>query len=903
MAAPLFAQGAGKRRAVQAHIVLAREVQDQVLCLASPSGGQRYEYRAILEVSGINYHLKSDEEQQFIADQFQRFLAGLNHPIQILVRVLPLNVEPSLRRFQLPQDGRPSVTSSLALAMVQFLRGLAAQRTLLERRFYVIVPCSLTREGGKIWPGQGRGKRQRSREFEQARQQLDLRCHEIARQFINMGLSVSRLDNSALINLEYSCLRPHQSLNYPLHPQLIASLNQPVQRLRQMKHGKHSNWHHAGMLPIPAPSVPPAEATSGRKKLVEAPLFAELADLLAPASVQLQHDSITIENGYVATLAVVQLPRVVAPGWLRPLAELDEPMEISLHIQPRQTGSVLRQLRRRQLELTTSSMLAQERRRLIDPEMQVTQDDIQGLLERLASGEERLLDWSMYVLLHGETREALHERTERVRSVLYTMLLETRPASFEQDLGWRACQPHAHDALHITQLLPSAAASTSFPFISNTLFMREGFLEGITPTGEPVVLDWWAASQRNANRLIVAPSGAGKSFKTKLDILRMHLMMTCMGLRAYGLHLPTLTHQQIVIDPEREYQRIAEALAGQWVRLAPGSRHHINPFDLPRQRPGMVAHGDVLADQVQHLQALLDIMLADRGAGGPGTLSGQEKGLLDRAIYATYRRAGITADPRTHHRPAPVLRDLYEVLESGDCGPDPSQLLPRLHRFVKGGLAGLFDGPTNVALDNPLVVFDVHDLESELRPIGFFLISNYVWTASFGSTIPRQLIVDELLSLYQYSEGARFLETVFQRARKHFLGITGITQHPAILQNSTIPSNCATQILMAQEAASLDFVASIFKLSMREVQTLKSCGKGDALLLTNEKRIVVHFEASQAEHALATTDPRELLALAGPPMQDLSEQPTRPLPALSRGLVYQQPQQNGYRGWNYVSMA
>ena len=866
---------------VQERFVATREVQANLLCLACPQGAQKRDYRAVLEVTGINYHLKSEEEQLLITDLFQLFLAGLSHPIQILVRVRPMNLEPYLERFDLSSLQEFQMLPALATSLIHFLRHLATQRTLLARTFYLIVPFSPPSSppsATRGWPWQHTRKRRRLAELEQARQQVDLQCSEISRQLSNMGIATRRLHHADLVRLEYSSLRPQHAHDHPLHPSLIEGLDQPVLRVSPQRLRRRS--HRAD---TPPRETPPHKGFTEKRpsdQQREAPLFPELANLLAPASIHLSHDCLQIEENYVSTMAVIQLPRFVSAGWMKPLVELDEPMDISFHFQPRQTGAALRQLRRRQLEIESSFLLAQEKKRLVDPEMQVAQGDIQGLMQRLASGEERLLDWSMYVLLHGTSKDLLQERTERIHSVLSTMLLETRPTLFEQDRGFLACQPHARNELHTTVVLPSAAAATAFPFISNTLFMPDGILEGITPSGEPVVLDWWASSQRNANRLLVAPSGAGKSFKTKLDLLRMHLMMTCAGQHSKGPRPFGLTHQQIVIDPEREYVRVAEALGGQWVRLAPGSQHHLNPFDLPRPQAGEFIQGNPFADHVQHLQALLDIMLADRGPHGPGILTSQEKGLLDRAIYETYRQAGITMDPLTHARPVPLLCHLYAVLESEVCGSDASDLCQRLRRYVNGSLSGLFDGPTNVALHTPLVVFDVHDLEQELRPIGFFLISNYVWTSSFGSPIPRQLIVDELLSLYQYSEGARFLETVFQRARKHYLGITGITQHPAILRNSTIPSNCATQILMAQEAASLDLVSDIFHLSAHECQMLKTCGKGDALLLTNDKRIVIHFEASQVEQTLATTDPRELQTITDHASHLLSILPTAPLPAL-----------------------
>ncbi len=908
------------RKSVQQRYVAAREVRENVLCLASPLNPGQREYCAVLEVSGLTYHLKSEEEQMLITQQFQRVLSGLTYPLQILVRILPLDLEPYLRRFQIPERAGDAL-SMLSASLLQFLRDLSVQRQLVERKCYIIVPA--TDLGRKASPRISLAHRKQQEQFEQARQQLDLRCQEIARQCAMMGLATRRLEKAALVNLEYGCLRPHYAWRAPLHPQVIDALGQPIQRRPSGKTQPQPSWMYAGnTLAGLAMSNPAQRQRTDKKSLATAQIFTELADLLAPASVQLEADCLQIEGMFACTLAVIGLPRFVSPGWLRPLIELGEPMDLSFHLRPRPSGDLVRELRRRQLELTSSSLLAQEQRHLLDPTLQIAQEDVQRFLERLASGEERFLDWSMYVWLYGNTKQALRERCERVRAVLYNLLVETRPAHFEQDRGFHACQPHARDTLRVTHLLPSEAAATAFPFLSTTLLMPGGLLEGITPTGEPVLLDWWAPELRNANRLLVAPSGAGKSFKTKLDILRWHLLMTCSRLQAYGLRSRACTHQQIVIDPEREYLRLATTFGGQWIRLAPGSEQHLNPFDLPRLRPGTPIYGNLFADQVQYLQAFLEILLADRGPDGPGMLTSQEKALLDSAIYEAYRRIGITSDPRTHDRPTPLLRDLYDILSSEVCGPDPTGLGQRLRRFVKGSLAGLFDGPTNVALDNPLVVFDLHDLESELRPIGFFLISNYVWTTSFGSTIPRQLIVDELLSLYQYREGAKFLETLFQRARKHFLGITGITQHPALLANSSIPANCATQILMAQESASLDSVGSVFKLSQEERQILKTCGKGDALLLTHDKRLVVHFAASRIEHALATTDPRELRELTtqlasfpqhmtaqqptpssqalvahpAPSPQDIAEQPTVPLVAIqARTLSPHSVQQNGHR--------
>src|SRR5579859_1441003 len=307
------------------------------------------------------------------------------------------------------------------------------------------------------------------------------------------------------------------------------------------------------------------------------------------------------------------------------------------------------------------------------------------------------------------------------------------------------------------------------------------------------------------------------------------------------------------------------ALGGQIIRLAPGSSHHLNPLDLPHQglhqghdsvHPSM--HGDRLADHVQRLHALFALMLSDRVKDEAGKLTSHEKGLLDRALYEAYRRVGITVDEQTHRRAAPLMRDLYAVLESGVCGQDTTGLAIRLRRYVDGSLAGLFAGPTNIALENAVIVFDIHDLETELRPIGLFLVANFVWTTSFQSSIPRQLIVDEAATLYQYESGAVFLEDLVRRARKHYLGVTIISQHPAIFRESAIPANCATHILMRQDSTSLDLIRQMFKLSSREVQLIRRLPIGEGLLIACDKRLHVRFEASELEHILATTDPREL---------------------------------------------
>jgi hypothetical protein len=842
------------KKSVQRLFVPIETIEQNLLCLHTT----RRSYRAILEVSGLNYLLKGEQEQEALALIFQQILGGLKHPVQVLLRTEPFDQERYLHQFGAMSDEPASDPVFLSADLPetirwqrlnntyrQFFRNLATGRTLLERHFYLIIPADPVLSSEERLVRLLRRKRATTREqaMDQAAQQLDLRCGEISRQLAGLGLTCRRLEHHDLVRLIAASLHQHQTLSHPLHPEWIEAvghIHQPrlkssvtLRDVLQQEPGEYAPNDHTDDEPWR--------------------LTPQWANLFAPASIRMAPEHLVIEEAeWTQTITVRHLPRFVQMGWLRPLVALDEPMELSIFYQPCPTPLMVDQLRRKQLEIESSLKADTTRGRSPNPTQQVAARDLERMLEALASGDS-LLDLSVHILVRGRSQQELTERSERIQAVLYNMLLKAQPVLFEQDRGFRSCLPYAINELADSRIrLDSASASTSLPFLIPTSMLddgeQRGILEGVTPAGDPIFLDWWSSVQRNANRLIVAPSGSGKSFKAKLDLMRTAQRYAAAGQRA----------QQIVIDPEREFLRPGLlALGGQWIRFAAGSEHHINPFDLPSP-DGEDQKTDVLAETIQNAQALFDIMLADRTSQGPGTLSNQEKGLLDRVLYEAYREKGMTADRRTHTLTPPLLRDAYRILESGACGDDTTGLAARMRRFVSGSLAGLFSGPTNVAMDQSVVVMDSHDLDPELRPVALFLIANFIWTISFGSRIPRQLIVDELLSLYQYPEGKRFLESIFQRARKHYLGVTGMTQHPFILRESTIVSNCGYVALLGQEPSSLDLLTDIFKLSLPERQQLLTFGKGDALLLTHEKRLCVHFACSDLEYRYATSNPVDL---------------------------------------------
>lgn len=872
---------------VQQSFVGARAVSNDVLCLAAPDGDM--EYAAVIQIEGLCYALKGEDERQQLSDFYQALLCGLAFPIQIVLRSLPLQFDDYLQPFQAsaetqagsePEAARGSIWHELAQAHVAFLRRLAETRTLLDRRIYLIIRStppavqhpSLLRSLLGFSPKKAADSQRE--DLERARTELHLRVSELTRLLENMGLSTRRLTGrQELVSFYSSCLTELRARTFPLPPAVIESIDRPISPAK--RHPRPSAGNEAQL----SSDLPTAREDEGR--LTD---LTSVPDLLAPEAVELHPDYLRLEDEYAQVIVVRQVPRVVTDGWLIPLIELDEALEISLVLRPLRSDAMIRLLRRKEMELSSSALLAQRKGSSVDPEVQVAREDIASVIGRLASGEERMLDVTLLVLVRGASRREMQGRAERVRAVLQNMLLVARPALYQQRQAYLSCLPHARSLLGEGMLLDSRSVATAFPFASSSLFHPRGVLEGVSQTGELVVVDAWGLD--NANRLFLGPPGVGKSHAVKTHIMRAALRYAHEdGQAPPDNDNASSPFQIIVIDPEMsplggsEYGRMAAALGGQIVRLAPGSPHHINPFDLPLVEhnqyltPEEVEGEDWLADHIQHLHTLLEIMLADHTTEGGGRLTTREKGYLDAALYQTYRKYGITRDRHTHARPVPVMKDLYEVMKRGEeCGPDPSDLVGRLRRYVEGSLAGLFSGSTTVGLANSVVVFDVHRVERELQPVGLWLVTNYVWTQTLQNSIPRELIVDELATLYRFESGAEFLEDLFRRARKYFLGITGITQHPAIFEQSAIPSNAAVHILMRQSASALDQIQRLFKLSARETQLLRRLQKGEALLTVNEKRLLVRFDASRLEHVLATTDPRELQVWqTDPEYRDLRE--------------------------------
>jgi len=563
------------------------------------------------------------------------------------------------------------------------------------------------------------------------------------------------------------------------------------------------------------------------------------ADIVAPAAIEEARAEVAIDGAMSRVFAITDYPRHVTPNWLGRLIDADEPLDVSLHLEPLESSSVVRSLTHRMVELQSSRMLEARGGRIASIEREVAYEDVERLRDALERGDERVFSTSLYFRLHGRTPGVLDESAARVAGILGGMMAGARPALYEMLPGVLGCLPAGQDYLRRRRNLDTSSVATMLPFGSSHLAVGDGILYGENAHNHSLVVhNPFGSDQENANKTVFAKSGAGKSYLCKIEALRALLL---------GI-------DYLVIDPEDEYGRLCEAVGGQMVRLSGTSPHHINPFDLPAAVDDAEGR-DPLAERVLALQGLLGVMLSD-----PGQPLGQrERGVLDEALYETYRRAGITRDATMHGNAAPVLRDLFNVLRDGD---NAHGLADRLTRYVDGSLGHVFSERTTTSLDQPFVVFQMRDLEEELRPVAMYVIADHVWREVTRRPRPRMLLIDEAWSLVRHADGARFLADMARRARKRWLGLTTVTQDVedflASAEGHTILANSSVQLLMRQDSSTIGVVEETFGLSRGEREFLLGCRRGEGLFLARGNHVALRVEASELEHALATTSPAEL---------------------------------------------
>lgn len=559
-------------------------------------------------------------------------------------------------------------------------------------------------------------------------------------------------------------------------------------------------------------------------------------DIIAPSAIEVDYNYIKIGEKYFQTLFISAYPRFVGANWLEPIINFSHTLTLTMYYYPINARNVLDDLRRKIAEMEATINISRDKGKVVDPAVQAALEDAKSLQEQLVKGIERFFHFAFYINISADSLEELKNISYQVESTLGSMGLISKKATLDMENGFKTTLPICSDKLKIVRNMDTTSVATTFPFTSSELTANEGILYGVNIHNKSLII-FDRFSLENANTVVFAKSGSGKSYFVKLEALRSLL---------FGVDI-------IVIDPEMEYKRLCEAVGGEYIDFNISSKAKINPFEL-----AVVSETeDQLSLKILSLHALFKIML--------GNFTNSESAILDRALVDVYRLKGITQDVNTQrNNEPPLMEDLYKVLLAMD-EPESKALAERLERYVKGSLSGIFDQRSNINLDNPFTAFSIRNLEDVLRPIAMFMILDFIWTKIKHDLKKRMLILDEAWTLMQYPDSAAFVYSLAKRARKYYLGLTTITQDVADFLNSNygkaVVTNSSMQILLKQHPAAIDNLSEVFYLSVGEKNFLLGASVGQGLLFAGTNHVAMQVKASKQEHALITTNPQETVEL------------------------------------------
>lgn len=568
-----------------------------------------------------------------------------------------------------------------------------------------------------------------------------------------------------------------------------------------------------------------------------------LRDFIAPSSIELTADHFRLGSKYGRTLYIYGYPRELYTGWLSSVINIDEVLDISMFIYPVDTQIVLNNLRKKVTQLEASLSINAEKGRVRDPGLQAALADAEELRDQLQIGAEKFFRYGLYITLYADSMDELNFVQHKIETIFGQQLVFSKVASSQQEQGLNSTIPQLTDQLQIRRNMNTGAISTSFPFTSADLTDGKGVLYGINMHNNGLVI-FDRFSLENANMVVFAKSGAGKSFTVKLEALRSMML---------GADI-------VIIDPENEYQKLCDAVGGSHIRLSLNSDTRINPFDLPRVIDTEEAD-DALRANLVTLHGLLRQMLGGSQMTADGQimagLTAAEEADIDQALIDTYARVGITSDPLTHNSTPPTIIDLYDtLLHMGGTGPSLAQ---RLRKFTSGTFAGIFSQQSNIDINNNMVVFNIRDLEDELRPVAMYIVLNHIWNITRTDQRKRMLIVDEAWQLMKYDDSANFLFSLAKRARKYQLGLTTITQDVEDFIGSkmgrAIVANSSMQLLLKQSASAVDVLANVFKLTEEEQKRLANFPVGQGLFFAGQNHVHIQIQASDTEYGLINTTP------------------------------------------------
>ena len=560
-------------------------------------------------------------------------------------------------------------------------------------------------------------------------------------------------------------------------------------------------------------------------------------DIISPASLQVKPNHIYLGSKFVRTVFVVGYPRYISVGWFAPIINLNLTFDVSMFFYPVKSAIILKQLKNKVGALEAQIISDAEKGAARDPLRETALRDIEYLRDALTQGTEKFFQFSLYVTLYADDLEELDRMSDQVEDIFGSRLVYSRRVYFQAEQGFNSTLPLCNDELFIAFNMNSSPIASSFPFISSELTSDRGILYGINRHNNSLIL-FDRFSLQNANSVVFATSGAGKSYAIKLEILRALMMGT----------------EVIVIDPEYEYKHLAEAVGGTYINISLSSENKINPFDLPRAIGGEAKPKDIIRSAVITLKGLVRLML--------GKLNYDEDSVVDRALLETYAKKDITPDSDLSAIDPPIMSDFEQVLDGMEGGND---LALRLKKYTEGTFAGLLNSQTNVEMDNQLVCFSVRDLEDELRPLAIYTIINYIWNTVRSEMRQRILVIDEAWWMMQNEDSAKFIFALVKRCRKYYLGVTTITQDVNDFLTSpygqAIVTNSSLQILLKQSPAAIDLIQKTFLLTEGEKYLLLECGVGEGIFFAGNKHVAMKVVASYAEDQLITSDPRQLLEI------------------------------------------
>lgn len=561
----------------------------------------------------------------------------------------------------------------------------------------------------------------------------------------------------------------------------------------------------------------------------------ELQDIIAPSALKIESKSINLGEKIARTFFIISFPRFLTDNWFSPIINLDKVFDISIFVHPIDTSLALRQFQKKVAEVQSQINVREKKGMVRDPMLDTAYQDLEGLRDNLIQAQEKMFDMGIYITIYADTELELFKVENEIKSMLESRLIYIKPALFQQEEGFKSIIPLNTDLLNIHQKLNSEPLSSIFPFISFDLTSDNGILYGINRHNSSLVI-FDRFSLENYNSVTFAKSGSGKSYCTKLEILRS-LMFDI---------------DVMVIDPEREYEFLSEAVGGRYFNISLSSDHHMNPFDLPMPREDETAE-DVLRSNIINLVGLFRLML--------GGLTPEEDSIVDRAISETYAMKDITPDSDFSNIEPPLLSD-FEMVLSGMEGSDA--IISRLAKYTKGSWSTFLNRPSNVDINKKFVVFSIRDMEDELKPVAMYIIMHYIWNAIRKNLKKRLLVVDEAWWMMKSEDTASFLYSMAKRGRKYYLGLATITQDAADFMKSPygipIVTNSSIQILLKQSPTTIDVLQKTFSLTDEEKYLLLESGVGEGIFFAGLKHVAIKVVASYTEDQIITSDPSQILS-------------------------------------------